>query len=305
MTSVTESIALNSCVHCISPLHDIVDPNSPSLIVVFGWFHAKLPHVKKYVSEFRKLYPSATAVIIEVGMAWAFHSQTTREELLKPVADIIENVIKDEGSGFGGIFLHVMSNGGGFQLMTLSKLLAKRKNCHESRYPVALLLDSAPESSSFRCCIAALTAGIRNPLLKLVATPAFALLYSGFHLSYGPTGVIPELRQRLKSPNLIPFQPNFTPDQDGRSFEPAAALARDDIEWIPRLYMCSKTDQVSRISAILSHVEECRKAGFDVRTEIFDDTPHVSHAIREPRRYWDAVQQLWIDARRRSEQARL
>lgn len=185
------------------------------------------------------------------------------------------------------------------QLLVLSKVLERRVRLSSSRYPVALVMDSAPESNSMRCMVAAFTSSLRNPVAKVAATPIVAFLYSIFHFSYG-TGVLSELRQRLLSPNLIPFRRSPPVDGEGQSMLDAGVPCDEslmrEVRWIPRLYMCSRADRITSIRPILRHVEQSRRAGFDVRTEIFDKTQHVMHAKDEPERYWGAVQQLWRDA---------
>lgn len=229
----------------------------------------------------------------------------------------MEELEQKEGRQFRGVFLHVMSNGtqislvrrmiisyvcfpgGGMQLLVLSKVLERRVRLTSSRYPVALVMDSAPEDNSMRCMISAFTSSMRSPVMKVAATPVVAFLYSIFHFSYG-TGVLSELRQRLLSPDLIPFRRSPPRDRDGNTMAdagmPTDEAPMHEVKWIPRLYMCSRADQVTSIRPILRHVEQSRRAGFDVRTEIFEKTAHVSHAKGEPQRYWGAVQQLWKDA---------
>lgn len=189
------------------------------------------------------------------------------------------------------------------QLLTLSKVLAKRERTFSDRYPVALAMDSAPDDNSMRCMVVAFTSSVRNPFARVVATPLIAFLYCLFHVHYGQS-VLPELRRRLLSPNLIPFRRQPATDASGKHIPdptfPCDSSLVQEVRWIPRLYICSKADQVTQIKPILEHVEESRRAGFDVRAEIFERTAHVSHAKGDPMRYWGAIRQVWKDACQRT-----
>lgn len=196
------------------------------------------------------------------------------------------------------------------QLMTFSKVLANRVRILHSRYPAALVLDSAPESNTLRCLIAATTVGMTNPLMKLTAIPLVVLFYSVFRVTYGAVPMLTDVRRHVNSPNLIPAHRNPPKRHDGTSIDnpkvPASAPSIErEIQWIPRLYICSKTDEVTAVEPILAHVDEARRAGFDVRSEVYENSPHVSHARIDPERYWGAVQQLWRDASLRPTRAKL
>ncbi|PSR73809.1 hypothetical protein PHLCEN_2v10379 [Hermanssonia centrifuga] len=183
-----------------------------------------------------------------------------------------------------------MSNGGGMQLMTLSKVLAKRPGSSRrppGLGPVALVLDSLPDGDGLRCMIVIYTSQTKNPIAKYAAVPLLAFLYSLFYLSYGNPPVLQEVRQRLNTPNLLP---GFS-----------ASDASTGTDATPRLYVYSDADKMTRIAEVDSHVEEARRRGFDVRTEMFDKTAHVSHAKGDPERYWNAVADIWRKARTRCE----
>ncbi len=194
--------------------------------------------------------------------------------------------------------------------MTLTKVLAKRTRPTNTRFPIALVLDSTPDASTLRCLTTGISAGFRNPLLKLAAAPAVLLLYSVFRFTYGiTTPLLPEVRQHLNSPMLIPFYRNPARHRDGTLIGyPKVLASRDiaqEIQWIPRLYVCSKVDEITDFNAVQTHVEEARRAGLDTRVEVYEKSPHVSHARTDPERYWSAVQQLWRDARQRAVSAKL
>ena len=204
----------------------------------------------------------------------------------------------------------------------LSKLLARRPASAASSSgldPVALVLDSVPDSNGLRCLVVVFTQAVKSPRKRLLATPVLALSYALFALSYGSPAVLVDLRRRLNSPRLVPLlakpprhhqhhdslqQQQPCPEEDAhggsekegrtapQTSQVRAAVQRD----IPRLYFASKADTMTRIEQVKAHMDEAMRAGFDVRAEIFENTSHVSHAKQEPERYWGAIKALWREA---------
>ncbi|KAJ3559272.1 hypothetical protein NM688_g441 [Phlebia brevispora] len=264
--------------HTILPIR-----SSPSIIILFGWFNARLAHEKKYVDVLQALYPTATVVLVRIDASWLWNSQASREATLEPVAKILEQTRDAESkTSFRGVLLHVMSNGGGMQLLVLSKVLAKRTKASGMvpiAGPVALVLDSLPEGNGLRCMISVYTHQSKNPIAKYASVPLLAFFYSLFYISYGGP-VMQEVRQYLHASHILP---GFTDREAG-----------PDVT--PRLYVYSKTDKLTPTTEVLSHIRDARRLGLDVRTEVFEDTPHVSHARVDPKRYWNAVAKMWKEA---------
>ena len=181
------------------------------------------------------------------------------------------------------------------QLLVLSKLLERRANSVSSLAgldPVALVLDSVPDSNGLRCMVVVFTQAVRNPIKRLLAVPILAFLYSIFAVAYGNPPVLMDLRQRLNAPNFMPLSKSL-PGLEKVSAE--AQQGSRTPKGVPRLYVASKADTMTRFSQVQSHMEAARRAGLHVRAEIFENTSHVSHAKNEPERYWNAIKALWKD----------
>jgi hypothetical protein len=177
------------------------------------------------------------------------------------------------------------------QLLALSKLLARRTSSPSSSAgldPVALVLDSVPDSNGLRCMVVVFTQTVRNPVKRLLAIPILAFFYSVFALTYGNPPVLKDLRQRLNSPLLMPQSPTSI-----KGLEENAAPER--ARGVPRLYFASRLDTMTRFAQVQSHMEAARRAGLDVRAEIFENSSHVSHAKEDPERYWNAIKGFWRD----------
>ncbi|KAJ3755010.1 hypothetical protein EV360DRAFT_50547, partial [Lentinula raphanica] len=67
-------------------------------------------------------------------------------------------------------------------------------------------------------------------------------------------------------------------------------------EKTPRMYVCSKKDEIIPIDQTEEHVNEARRRGLNARIEVYENTPHVAHAKSYPERYWGAVRALWASA---------
>ncbi|KAJ3916728.1 hypothetical protein F5877DRAFT_80601 [Lentinula edodes] len=67
-------------------------------------------------------------------------------------------------------------------------------------------------------------------------------------------------------------------------------------EQTPRMYICSKKDELIPVEQVEEHVKEARYRGLNAKIVVYEDTPHVAHARRYPEQYWGAVKDLWVQA---------
>ncbi|THH07859.1 hypothetical protein EW146_g9181 [Bondarzewia mesenterica] len=243
---------------------------------------ARLPHLQKYVDGLGSAYPSSTIVLIRSSSSFYRTCQRQLESTVEPVVDIIRKE-KSRGSQFRGILVHVLSNGGGFQLVILRKILAKSTasdNADTSAAPTALILDSTPGDNGLASAISSMAP--KNRALRLLAISIISLLYAVFSVINNVAGnppIFKELRDILNSPNLLPSITN--------SKDPKAT---------PRLYIYSESDRMTVAPKVAAHIEDAVSKGFDVTVEKFTNSAHVAHARSDPERYWGAVHRLWIKA---------
>ncbi|KAG6833115.1 hypothetical protein H0H87_011223 [Tephrocybe sp. NHM501043] len=174
------------------------------------------------------------------------------------------------------LLIHAFSNGGCSQLTCLSRLL-------KARYPnwsllkpgaCALILDSCPGLGTARHARRTIETIVRNPIIQILikALSTCLFFYSAVTKRlFGTRNVLEVLKADLNRPNLLPWTRKST----------------------PRLYLCSKKDEVVDFYEVEAHAKEAREVGFDVSFEVFEDTPHVSHAKYEPKRYWGAIKATW------------
>lgn len=259
------------------------DLEEPTLILIFGWMGAQLPHLQKYTTIYEDLYPEATKVVVRSESAFFFRRSSTNEANLQPVKAVLEAEGCLNHSEIGPnprVLVHSFSNGGAAQLVTLGRILA-------SSYPLkpltsAIVFDSAPgrRKGSFCRGVNAFTAHMRNPILKALAKVSFAV----FFVFMAAVTTLTRRRHRidalndgLESPHILPWMNKDT----------------------PRLFIYSKEDAMIDSEHVEQHAEDLKDRGFVVRTERFSGTGHVNHARTDPPRYWGAIGSLWTEARKR------
>lgn len=284
MTTSLNLDKLNSHVFISEPpktLDDNVqgDVISPSVVILFSWMDGARSHVEKYATSYRTLFPKSTIVLVTVKSSYYWMSENTKESIIKPVLGILRRELEDNND-CKGVLLHAMSNGGGWQLMTLRKMLLKDpilSNCDDCR--VALVMDSTPGDNGLESAI--LANASPNFLLRLITIPLVALAYSVFYLINTISGNRPlfeELRDTFLQRNILPIRINGGQEVDFN---------------IPRLYIYSKTDRITLAKNVERHVKQASSLGLDVKADIYEKSPHVAHARTDPERYWNAIREIW------------
>ncbi|KDQ59158.1 hypothetical protein JAAARDRAFT_175911 [Jaapia argillacea MUCL 33604] len=265
------------------------NPKHPRLVLIFGWMGAQLPHLHKYSQAYSKLYPDATQVLVRCERSVFSRTEVAKQESMIPVAEVLEDLGYIPSSvrtkpdpatpdvdeaGNRSVLVHAFSNGGGYQLSTLSRVLAKRKIERLSPIANALILDSCPGSGGVSTSVTAFTSHIRNPFIRYPSAILVWLFFSSSHLLaiiLRRKPWVDALKETLNKPDLLPWMDKNT----------------------PRLYIYSKTDHLIPWKQIEAHAKEGEEKGFDVRSEVFEKSDHVAHARTDPKRYWGAVEDVW------------
>ena len=169
--------------------------------------------------------------------------------------------------------------GGCFQLTYLSELLRTYPTpAGASRPALAFIFDSLPGDTGLRPTLEAFTAQIRSLLLRyLTYIPLTALYVILVVVSsvYPRINPIAKIRKDLNIPNILPWTDERT----------------------PRVYLYSSTDRAVRSSAVEEHIAEAREKGFRiVRAEKFVGSSHVAHVRKDPTKYWNAIEAIWVEA---------
>ncbi|TFK38671.1 hypothetical protein BDQ12DRAFT_712645 [Crucibulum laeve] len=286
-SSATKLHKLNSRVFISEPgkIHGSTSASntSPSVVIIFGWMEAQLKHVRKYADEFRATFPTATIIVVMLHTGFYWCTQKVNQTFLAPVSDILRRE-QENGNISKGVLLHVMSNGGGFQFMTLRKMLlnsaSKSATPPQDTIPTALVLDSTPGDDGLQSTIQSTKP--RNPLLRIIVVPVVALLYGLFYTINSIVGNRPIFEQLRSSYIEIDILPSITTPADPKT--------------TPRLYIYSKADTVTLERNVERGIDDAISLGLDVAVEKYDASLHVAHAREDPERYWNSIRDLWSRA---------
>lgn len=60
-----------------------------------------------------------------------------------------------------------------------------------------------------------------------------------------------------------------------------------------RCYIYSESDTLIKPHEVEDHIKDSEAAGIVVRREKFKDTPHITHMIMDPERYWSIVKKYY------------
>ncbi|KAF7794124.1 hypothetical protein EIP86_005254 [Pleurotus ostreatoroseus] len=131
--------------------------------------------------------------------------------------------------------------------------------------------------SNLGIAVRAFTAGIKSRLMKVVAGLLFLLglfVLIIVRVSMRQEHLIHAMRARLNEPSVFPWTSQAT----------------------PRLYVYSDADEMVPADAVEEHIADAKQKGRIVHVEKYHGSLHVSHARKDPERYWGAVQGLWSEA---------
>ncbi|KAG8729032.1 hypothetical protein FRC11_009648 [Ceratobasidium sp. 423] len=181
-----------------------------------------------------------------------------------------------------GLLVHAFSNGGALNETTLARAISDTpRPTNTPAIPAqAIIYDSLPGVLNLRVSVLAFTAAIRSPVFRAIAKVLLGVLYvlgtmwgclKNFIL--GPKeDLITKLHRELNEPKLLP-------------------------QHTPRTYMYSDVDELIPAESVEIHAKRARDLiGRDagvVKLAKFQGSPHVAHARKDPKRYWDTVVQTW------------
>ncbi|ESK95938.1 indole-diterpene biosynthesis protein [Moniliophthora roreri MCA 2997] len=265
------------------------ETKDPNVILVFGWMAAKLAHIHKYTKVYEELYPNSTQILVRSQPKFFWSRESTRIANLIPVVEVMEALgcIPSKKADAANppsaprILVHSFSNGGAMQLITLANLLSARgitPASYSNRKPTsAMVIDSSPAAGTYSSTVKAFTVHIKSPFLrfpmKLFIT--FLVVIRFIHERvFRARPMFERLRNGLNSRSTLPWMDVNT----------------------PRLYLYSKKDELIPWKEVEEHIENGKKAGLNIRSEVFENSAHVAHARAEPNRYWSLIKETWSSA---------
>jgi len=261
----------------------------PTVILIFGWMSAQLPHLHKYTQYYSDVYPQATQILVRIPAAFFLNTEKTNESLLAPAVEELEAagcIAPSKSGGFVDvkepprILVHAFSNGGGSGLVALGRVLSRFTP--SQRLTSVIVLDSCPAAGDLSSVVKAFTSSIRSTLLRAVVI-FFVFLTFCYqtlrHLFFSIPHTLDALNDSLLDPHVLPWVDKRT----------------------PRLYIFSKNDELVPWQKVMAHAEKAKELGMDVRMRVYEHTSHVAHMRADPETYWSAIGQAWGDAWRADE----
>ncbi|KAJ7452775.1 hypothetical protein B0H11DRAFT_2072948 [Mycena galericulata] len=252
----------------------------PRVIILFGWMDAPLRLLKKYAMNHRLYWPSSDIIIVQSHPAWIWSSEKKRADMLRPLASyLISTIYCLPRELRGGILLHVLSNGGAFQLITLSKVLVSSESSvirTGESIRLATILDSTPGTGEYSSLLATITTGVKSAGVRTILTIPVSMLYLALRLRsvvMGEGNLFTRLHVGLQTEELLP---------------------RTDMH-APRVYIYSATDSMVPARSVEKHISVLKKSNFsfDIEVEKFTGSQHILHERNDPVRYWNAVRRTW------------
>ncbi|KAJ7497730.1 hypothetical protein FB451DRAFT_1550534 [Mycena latifolia] len=253
----------------------------PRIVILFGWMDAPIRLTTKYAMNHRRRWPSSDIAIVQSHPSFIWTSEEGRDEILRPLADyLVSTVYRDSKGACSGILLHVISNGGAFQMITLSRVLhsiiSSSSNIPRRSIRLATIIDSAPGTGEYSSLLATLTANVKSPAVKTLTNVPVALFYLVVRLrraALREENLFTDLHARLQRPDLLPLSDSLA----------------------PRLYIYSTSDAMVPFTSVEKHISVLQQSTppFDVSVKKFTTSPHVLHERDNSARYWTAVRAVW------------
>lgn len=238
--------------------------NGPEIIILCTWFRALPKHVAKYVDAHRQRYPQAQIMVIQSTVGDMMYTPySVQRNRLSQVVDLLKGiaVAKQE------ILLHVFSNGGSNSAVQLAEAW---RSSQSSPFPAtSMILDSCPGSASLKLAADAVVSSSPKNSHWWVIIFAWTVVvpFVAFPQLLGGPNVVASLRERLNDHQLFSTKTQ-------------------------RVYLCSSTDLMVPKEDVVSHCESARSAGYSVDLVEFNGSAHVSHVMKDPNRYWSAVEDV-------------
>ncbi|KAM0701517.1 hypothetical protein Q7P35_009767 [Cladosporium inversicolor] len=238
----------------------------PEMIILCTWFRALPKHVAKYIDAHRQRYPQAQILLIESTVGdMMYTSYSVQRDRLSSVVDIVKGIATANHE----ILLHIFSNGGS---NTAVQLAEAWHSSQSSPFPAtSMVLDSCPGSPSLKLAADAVVSSSPRNSHWWVIIFAWTVVvpFVAFPSLLGGPNVVASLRQRLNEARLFSTSTR-------------------------RVYICSYTDLMVPKDDVVSHYEGARSAGYDAKLVEFDESAHVSHVMKDPIRYWSAVEDVRV-----------
>lgn len=246
----------------------------PTTILLCPWMGASLRSraLNAALQKHHSLYPNARILLVRSNPQWFLTtSQSTRRRLLKPTLDVIDS---DPAGDSKRILCHVFSNGGGLVHMDICTLY---KETNGKLMPIkALITDSFPlRDITFRQAWNAFKVGLPKSVLWWPAAGVMLVIC----VLYWVTKYV--------------FMQDLSTDYIRKSLLDEKIVDRK----AKRLYCYGVKDEIIGWKGVELEIADARRLEVDVKTLRDEVNPHVQYMIKDEKRYWSAVEEVWDSTR--------
>lgn len=263
-------VKLGPSVYMQDPTNATDGDNRPLVFIAF-WMNAPPRALAKYAVEYRRLVPTARIVFVRSSSNDFFFRATEHAQRMQitPAVEAIRSFAAPENP----VFLHLFSNGG---LSKTVHMLKAYKAATGNPLPfTSMIVDSAPGTASLPSAVRAFSFALPQMwILRLFGKGFLWITLSMMKLIQFITrtpDIISRARKTINDPSL---------------------LQAVNTKCVPiRCYIYSDADDLVDYHDIEVHASESEAAGWAVRRELFQGSPHVGHMRIAPDRYWSIVKE--------------
>jgi hypothetical protein len=233
-------------------------------------------HIAKYITQYQTIYPNTTILLIKFVMKETMLAPIAKSAV-QPAVLYLRSLVRagdlSAAPARPEILAHVFSNGGATSMQNIYAIYRKLGQ----PFPLhSIVLDSCPGLHAFSSSYNALVAGFPAGFLRIIAAPFAILLILTSWILYHPL--------------------SFIAGEDFLSRNARVLNDRSLVKQTNRTYIYGKADIMVDWRHIKKHAKMAASRGFDVRQEIFENSPHVSHMRTDSQRYWLIVEETWKKA---------
>ena len=267
---LTPFIQLGPSVYMQDPVNIEEKGNRPLILIAF-WMNAPPRALAKYAIEYRRLVPTARIIFMRSSsndFLWQATEHAQRVQVT-PAVDAIRSFVAPENP----VFMHLFSNGG---LTKTTHLLKSYKVATGESLPFSsMIVDSAPGIARLRSAVRAFSFAL--PQMWILRLFGKSLLWIFL--------VMTRLIQTItRAPDVI--------GSARKTINDLSFLKAANIDNVPtRCYIYSDADDLVDYQDVEKHASESEAAGWVVRCERFQGSPHVGHMRAAPDRYWGIIKE--------------
>lgn len=261
----------------LAPSIYMQDPTGPTdakdrpLIFIAFWMNAPPRALAKYVSEYRRIVPSARIVFVRSSSNDFFWRATARAQRarLAPALDAIRAIATPKNP----VLMHLFSNGG---LSSTTHLLQAHYQATGKPLPISsMIVDSAPGTATVAAAMRAFSFALPKMWILRLISKSFLWL---------SLILIKAIHAITRSPDPVALARKVI--NDASLIQPVNTQGRPT-----RCYIYSDADELVDAHDVEQHALGSEACGWLVRRERFQGTPHVGHMRAAPDRYWGIIKE--------------